>query len=138
VNEDCSDLEGPSVEGGFFQEGHHGHDGVLAAEIVVEPKFVNEAFAVFLQELDAFSAGAGNPRSPGEWTEVVYAKDDGRRCDYLFSHLILITAKPRENLGGCLLDGYSGYWDALGACRISASLSDGDAVTCCSPSCLRQ
>ena len=99
MNEDGSDLEGPSVEGGFFHEGDHRHDGVLAAEIVVEPEFVNEAVAVFLQELDAFSAGAGNPRSPGEWTEVVYAKDDERRFDYVFSHLIIITVKPARTAG---------------------------------------
>lgn len=93
MNEDSSDLEGPSAEGGLFHEGHHGHDAVVAAEIVVEPELVNEAVAVLLQELDTFAAGAGDPRGSGERSEVVYAEDDGRRCDRVFFHQTIITVK---------------------------------------------
>lgn len=97
MNEDRSDLKGPSVEGGFFHEGHHGHDGVVSAEIVVEPEFVNEDVAVLLQELDTFSAAAGKPRNSGKWPEVVYAKDDARRCGRVFFHLTIITVKPHAD-----------------------------------------
>jgi hypothetical protein len=58
VYEDCADSEGPLVESGFFHEGHHGQDAVVAAEVVVEPEFVDEAVAVLLQELDTFAAAA--------------------------------------------------------------------------------
>ncbi|QHA05719.1 hypothetical protein GQF42_22710 [Streptomyces broussonetiae] len=93
MNEDRSYAEGPATEGGLFHEGHYGHDGVVAAEIVVEPEFVDEAVAVFLQELDAFAAGAGDPRGPGERPKVVNAEDDGLQCGWILFHLIIITGE---------------------------------------------
>lgn len=73
MDEDCSDSEWLSVEGGFFHEGDDGQDAVVAAEVVVEPEFVDVAVAVFLQELDAFVAGAGDPGGSGQGPEVVDA-----------------------------------------------------------------
>lgn len=65
VNEDHPDLERVPVEGGLLQECDNGHDAVIAAQIVVEPEFVDQAVSVFFEELDAFLAGAGDPRGPG-------------------------------------------------------------------------
>lgn len=100
VNEDRSDAERPSAEGGFFHEGHHRHDAVVAAEVVVEPEFVDEAVAVLLQEMDTFAAGPGDPGGSGERPEVVNAEDDRRRCGWVLCHLIIIAAdRPREPRG---------------------------------------
>lgn len=95
MHEDRADSEGPPVESGFFHKGHQGQDAVVAAEVVVEPEFVDEAVAVLLQELDTFAAAARDPRGPGQRPEVVYAKDDGRRYGRLFFHPTIITARPR-------------------------------------------
>nr|WP_157436431.1 hypothetical protein [Actinospica robiniae] len=80
------DLERSSAEGGFFQKSHHGHDGVVTTEIVIEPEFVDELVAVLLQELDAVAAGAGDPGGSGERSEIVYAEDDGRPRSWILSH----------------------------------------------------
>lgn len=94
VYEDRADSEGSPVESGFLHEGHRGQDAVVAAEVVVEPKFVDEAVAVLLQELDTFATAARDPRGPGQRPEVVYAEDDGRRYGRLFFHPTIITARP--------------------------------------------
>lgn len=91
VNEDRSDLERPVIEGCFFQEGHHRQDRVVTAEIVVEPELVDEGVVVLLQELDAFTAGAGNPRGPGQRPEVVNAEDNGRVCGRVYFHRAIIA-----------------------------------------------
>lgn len=95
VHEDRADSEGPPVESCFFQESHHGQDAVVAAEVVVEPEFIDEAVAVLLQELDTFAAAARNPRGPRQRPEIVYAKDDRRRHERLFFHPTIIAARPR-------------------------------------------
>lgn len=93
VHVDRADSERPPVESCFFQEGHHGQDAVVAAEVVVEPEFIDQAVAVLLQELDTFAAAARDPRGPRQWPEIVYAKDDRRRYGRLFSHSSIITAR---------------------------------------------
>lgn len=79
MNEDHSDSEGPSTEGGFFHKGHHGQNSVVAAEIMIKPELVDKAVAVLLQKLDTFAAGAGDPCGSGERSEVVNAEDNGHR-----------------------------------------------------------
>lgn len=99
MHEDRSDAEWPSAEGGFFQESHHGHDGVVTPEIVIEPEFVDEPVAVLLQELDAFAAGAGDPVGSGKRSEIVYAEDDGRRRSWILIHSGIISVEGHRFVG---------------------------------------
>ncbi|MBA9050976.1 hypothetical protein HDA42_000151 [Streptomyces costaricanus] len=58
-------MERPTVECGLLQEGHHRHDAVISAKVVVEPELIDEGVTVFLKKLSSIVTCAGDPRRRG-------------------------------------------------------------------------
>jgi hypothetical protein len=80
MDKDHPDLKGPAVESRLFQQGHDRHDGVVPAQVVVEPEFVDLVVPMLFEKQDALMAGTGDLRGPRQSTQIVNAKDDRHPC----------------------------------------------------------
>lgn len=96
VHVDNADLEPVPMKGGLLQEGHHRHDAVIPAEVVVESEPVDEDVPVLMEELNSFTARAGEPRRLGQRPEVVNGENDrsGFRRGLLHSTIMPGRRRP--------------------------------------------
>ncbi len=53
VNDDDTDIEGPALEGRPFKNFHDRPDGVIVAQIMVEPEFIEPVAPVTVEKLDS-------------------------------------------------------------------------------------
>jgi hypothetical protein len=93
VDDDDTDVEGPAFERGPFQDFHDRPDGVVAAQIMVEPEFIDPAAAVPAEKPDPGRTGASHLSRPAvnKGTEIV--DEDDRRL--MVSHRPMMPALPR-------------------------------------------
>ena len=63
MDDDHTDVEGAVVEGGLFQDLYHRPDGVVAAQVVVQPQLVQPTIPVAGKKLDSGSACTGHLRA---------------------------------------------------------------------------
>ena len=52
MNDEHTDIEGPAFEGSPFEDFHDWPDGVIVAQIVVEPEFIDPLAPVTVEKLD--------------------------------------------------------------------------------------
>jgi hypothetical protein len=79
VDDDGTDIERPALEGSPFKDFHDRPNGVIAAEIVVEPKLIEPVAAVTVEELDASRACAGHLGWPAVDERAEIVDEDDRR-----------------------------------------------------------
>ncbi|RAK36735.1 hypothetical protein B0I29_108325 [Actinoplanes lutulentus] len=53
MNDDDTDVEGLALEGSLFKDFHDRPDGVIVAQIMVEPELIDPAAPVTVEKLDS-------------------------------------------------------------------------------------
>jgi hypothetical protein len=94
VDDDGTDIERPALEGSPFKDFHDRPNGVIAAEIVVEPKLIEPMAAVTVEELDASRACAGHLGWPAVDERAEIVDEDDRRL--AVGHRTMMPGLPRR------------------------------------------
>jgi hypothetical protein len=92
VDDDDTDIEGPALEGSPFKDFHDRPDGVIAAEIMVEPKLIEPVAAVTVEEFDPSRACASHLGWPAVNERAEIVNEDDRRL--AVSHRTMMPGLP--------------------------------------------
>jgi hypothetical protein len=92
VDDDDTDIERPALEGSPFEDFHDRPDGVVVAQIMVEPEFIEPMAAVMVEKLDASRTCASHLGWPAVDERAEIVNEDDRRL--AVSHRTMMPGLP--------------------------------------------